>query len=111
MHGQGFRDHKLVDPLTEPGHTDLTANVDFSYLRQAFEEHAKPFGPLDQRSFLLRLGLEPRLAGLQKGKSAEKQAELKKAAMRLVDSTGMGKQYKAMAVLPKDAPSWFPFDA
>lgn len=27
-----------MDPLTEPGHTDLTANVDFSYLSEAMAD-------------------------------------------------------------------------
>jgi len=35
---QGFRKHQVVDPLTEPGHTDLTANVDFSYLAESMSE-------------------------------------------------------------------------
>ena len=35
---QGFRKHQVVDPLTEPGHTDLTANVDFAYLAEAMSE-------------------------------------------------------------------------
>ena len=30
---QAFRDHKLHDPLCEPGTADLTADVDFSYLK------------------------------------------------------------------------------
>lgn len=27
-----------MDPLSEPGHTDLTANVDFSYLAEAISD-------------------------------------------------------------------------
>ena len=35
---RGFRQHQLVDPLSQPGDTDLTANVDFSRLRSAMAE-------------------------------------------------------------------------
>ena len=35
---QGFRKHQIVDPLSEPGHTDLTANVDFSFLAEAISD-------------------------------------------------------------------------
>lgn len=38
---QGFRKHQVVDPLSEPGHTDLTANVDFSYLAEALGDLGK----------------------------------------------------------------------
>lgn len=39
---RGFRKHEVVDPLTEPGHTDLTANVDFAYLAEALAENSEP---------------------------------------------------------------------
>ena len=32
---QGFKNHKLHDVLVDPGTADMTANVDFSYLRHA----------------------------------------------------------------------------
>lgn len=31
---QAFRRHALHDPLSEPGTADLTADVDFSYLKK-----------------------------------------------------------------------------
>ena len=30
---QAFKDHKLHDPLIDPGSADLTADVDFRYLK------------------------------------------------------------------------------
>ena len=32
---QAFREHKLFDPLCEPGKADLTADVDFKYVSQS----------------------------------------------------------------------------
>jgi hypothetical protein len=32
-----------VDPLSEPGHTDLTANVDFSYIKEALSDLGSSF--------------------------------------------------------------------
>lgn len=43
---QGFRKHQIVDPLEAPGHTDLTANVDFSYLSEAMADLGTSFVPL-----------------------------------------------------------------
>ncbi|TNY18197.1 S-adenosyl-L-methionine-dependent methyltransferase [Rhodotorula diobovata] len=108
---RGFRKHQVVDPLTEPGHTDLTANVDFSYLAESMSEFATTHGPLPQSRFLTSLGLEPRLAGLLRGASSDaRRREIESAAKRLVDVGGMGSQYKVMAVTPKGAKDVFPFD-
>lgn len=38
---QGFRKHELHDPLLEPGSADLTADVDFSYLKGCAKEGTK----------------------------------------------------------------------
>ncbi|ORY91491.1 S-adenosyl-L-methionine-dependent methyltransferase [Leucosporidium creatinivorum] len=98
---RGFRKHQVVDPLSEPGHTDLTANVDFSYLAEAMGDLATSHGPLPQSTFLTSLGLQPRLAGLLRAATPERKKEIESAAKRLIDSTGMGSQYKVMAITPK----------
>ena len=38
---QAFKQHKLHDPLEEPGSADLTADVDFSYLQQVAGNQGK----------------------------------------------------------------------
>ncbi|GAA5893119.1 class I SAM-dependent methyltransferase [Sporobolomyces salmoneus] len=99
---RGFRKHQVVDPLTEPGHTDLTANVDFSYLAEALSEFATPHGPLPQSAFLTSLGLAPRLAALMKNAtSEERKKEIDSSGKRLIDGLGMGGQYKVMGITPK----------
>ncbi|GAA5877005.1 hypothetical protein JCM3774_006873 [Rhodotorula dairenensis] len=99
---RGFRKHQVVDPLTEPGHTDLTANVDFAYLAEAMSDSAETPGPISQGRFLTALGLQPRLAALlRSAPTEERRKEIESAAKRLVDKTGMGEQYKIMGVVPK----------
>jgi NADH dehydrogenase [ubiquinone] 1 alpha subcomplex assembly factor 7 len=34
---QAFRHHKIVNVFDTPGSADLTANVDFAYLREAMQ--------------------------------------------------------------------------
>ena len=34
---QAFKNHELHDPLIEPGSADLTADVDFTYLKQCIK--------------------------------------------------------------------------
>ncbi|GAA5864321.1 hypothetical protein JCM1840_006742 [Sporobolomyces johnsonii] len=113
---RGFRKHHVVDPLTEPGHTDLTANVDFSYLAEAMSEFATAHGPVPQSRFLTSLGLMPRLAALMRAApSDERRRDIEGAAKRLVDEAGMGGQYKVLGVTPKrnegaGGAECFPFD-
>jgi len=58
---QGFRNHQLHDPLVDPGSADLTADVDFSYFRACLENKLLTFGPVTQRDFLKRMGVDVRL--------------------------------------------------
>lgn len=56
-------------------------------------------GPLSQRSFLLHMGIGARVAALQRtAASPERGVALEKAAARLVDGAGMGREYKVMGV-------------
>ncbi|GAA6019158.1 hypothetical protein JCM10207_006565 [Rhodosporidiobolus poonsookiae] len=101
---RGFRKHQVVDPLSEPGHTDLTANVDFSYLAEAMGDFVSTHGPLTQTRFLTSLGLQPRLAALLRAApTEERRKEIESAARRLVDMGGMGGQYRVMGVTPRRA--------
>lgn len=55
---RGFRDHQPVDPLTGPGRTDITYDVDFSRVMDVARDHelrVDAFGP--QERLLVHLGL------------------------------------------------------
>lgn len=58
---QGFCGHKLHDVLTAPGTADLTADVDFSYLRRIAQERVATLGPIKQHEFLQNMGIDIRL--------------------------------------------------
>ncbi|XP_072558719.1 protein arginine methyltransferase NDUFAF7, mitochondrial isoform X2 [Paramormyrops kingsleyae] len=58
---RGFRGHKLHDPLEAPGTADLTADVDFSYLRRMAGTGVACLGPITQRHFLHNMGISIRL--------------------------------------------------
>lgn len=109
---RGFRKHKVVDLFEEPGTADLTANVDFAYLRESLEGVAETAGPITQAKFLLSLGLEPRLDKLlSSATNAEQRKRIQDGAKRLIDKTGMGTQYQVMAVVkgPAGEDDIYPF--
>ena len=93
--------HAFADPLSSPGLVDVTAHVDFQAAAQAAENMgARAHGPIEQREFLRRLGIEARAAALKKVAQGQKVAEIDAALARLTGDgrTGMGELFKAMAI-------------
>ncbi|KAJ2924876.1 hypothetical protein H1R20_g12218, partial [Candolleomyces eurysporus] len=96
---RAFKQHKIVDTFDQPGECDLTANVDFAYLKEAMSGLVSTHGPLTQSSFLERMGLPIRVDALLRGaKSEERRKVIQDAASRLVDLNGMGKEYKVLGI-------------
>ncbi|XP_028252342.1 protein arginine methyltransferase NDUFAF7, mitochondrial [Parambassis ranga] len=58
---RGFRGHQLHDVLSSPGSADLTADVDFSYLRRTAGGGVACLGPVTQRMFLRNMGIDTRM--------------------------------------------------
>ncbi|HML11863.1 MAG TPA: SAM-dependent methyltransferase [Xanthobacteraceae bacterium] len=82
--------HGFADPLATPGAVDLTAHVDFAALaRTAKAAGARAHGPVSQRDFLRRLGIEARAAALRANASAAQAADIAAALARL---TGPGRE-------------------
>lgn len=121
---RGIRQHKMVSPFESAGTTDLSADVDFLALAES-AINASPgvevHGPVDQARFLTAMGIEERASQLVKravdeeraGKTGESKGELGELAKRiesgwkrLVDTgpQGMGRLYKALAILPYKPP-------
>jgi SAM-dependent MidA family methyltransferase len=97
---QAVTRHGYADPLRAPGEVDLTAHVDFAALGQRVETMgARAHGPVTQRDFLLRLGIEKRAATLKARASKEKVPEIDSALARLTaPGRGMGKLFKVLGV-------------
>uniref|UniRef100_UPI0037E7A787 protein arginine methyltransferase NDUFAF7, mitochondrial n=1 Tax=Semicossyphus pulcher TaxID=241346 RepID=UPI0037E7A787 len=58
---RGFKGHQLHDVLSSPGSADLTADVDFSYLRRMAGGGVACLGPVTQRVFLKNMGIDSRM--------------------------------------------------
>jgi NADH dehydrogenase [ubiquinone] 1 alpha subcomplex assembly factor 7 len=103
---RGIRSHQTVSPFTAPGLVDLSADVDFLALAESALD-ASPgvevHGPVEQSFFLSTMGIKERAERLLKGaKDEETRKRLETGWKRLIDRgpNGMGKTYKAMAILP-----------
>ncbi len=58
-----------------------------------------PHGPIPQRTFLERMGIERRPEALVRAaKTEERRATIRDSEKRLTDPTGMGEEYKVLGV-------------
>jgi len=107
---QAVRGHDFADPLEVPGEADLSAHVDFADLaRRAKAAGLKPFGPLPQRDFLMKLGLELRRDRLLQQANLEQNQAIVTGVDRLIDPSAMGHLFKVLAVTSLTIPPPPPF--
>ena len=117
---RGIRSHQRISPFDSPGVVDVSADVDFLALAESAINSSpgvEVHGPVDQARFLTAMGIEARAAQLVKtavdkersGATGQERGELGEMAKRiesgwkrLVDRgpQGMGRLYKAMAIVP-----------
>lgn len=98
---RGFRNHQLVDPLEEPGSSDLTADVDFAFLQNITNDKLLSLGPVSQRSFLKQLQIDVRLEVLLKSCKNEKEKnDILSGYHMIMDSDKMGECFKVFSLFP-----------
>ncbi|KAI7895932.1 S-adenosyl-L-methionine-dependent methyltransferase [Mucor mucedo] len=97
---RAIKDHKIIHPMCDPGSADLSADVDFSFLKQAILQGSgvSAYGPITQKDFLQSLGIQARIEQLFKNaKSSAARKTLLDGAERLMDPELMGRIYKVLA--------------
>ncbi|KAI5608062.1 protein arginine methyltransferase NDUFAF7, mitochondrial precursor [Silurus asotus] len=97
---RGFKRHKLHDVLEAPGSADLTADVDFSYLRKMAGDAVVCFGPITQRAFLKNMGIDTRLQVLLRScNDSSTRAQLVHGYSMLTDPDKMGHRFQFFSLL------------
>ncbi|KAI8368355.1 S-adenosyl-L-methionine-dependent methyltransferase [Choanephora cucurbitarum] len=97
---RAIKSHKIINPMSDPGTADLSADVDFSFLKTAVSPTSdiSTYGPITQGEFLVSLGIQTRVEQLFKNqKTAAGRKTLLDGAERLVDPEAMGRIYKVLA--------------
>ncbi|XP_051469808.1 protein arginine methyltransferase NDUFAF7, mitochondrial isoform X2 [Apus apus] len=98
---RGFRNHKLHDVLKDPGTADLTADVDFSYLRKMTQGRTATLGPIKQQEFLKNMGIDLRLQVLlQNSRDTATREQLLHSYDMLMNPKKMGDCFNFFALLP-----------
>ncbi|KAF8931199.1 NADH dehydrogenase [ubiquinone] complex I, assembly factor 7 [Podila verticillata] len=107
---RGIHKHKFTHVLTQPGNVDLSADVDFKYLKQATEELVDCHGSITQAHLLHSLGIGARLDMLLAKATAARREGLISSYHRLVDPKEMGNVYRVMAMTPLGSPTPVAFE-
>ena len=106
---QAVRRHTYVDPLADPGASDITAHVQFAALAdKARAAGFRTHGPMPQAEFFGRLGMAERAARLMAARPASAN-QIEAGVQRLMAPGGMGGQFKVLIVRSPQLPSPEPF--
>ncbi|XP_036728368.1 protein arginine methyltransferase NDUFAF7, mitochondrial isoform X2 [Balaenoptera musculus] len=98
---RGFCGHRLHDVLIAPGTADLTADVDFSYLRRTSQGKVASLGPVKQQTFLRNMGIDVRLKVLlDKSDEPSLRQQLLQGYDMLMNPTKMGERFNFFALIP-----------
>ncbi|XP_054557179.1 protein arginine methyltransferase NDUFAF7, mitochondrial isoform X2 [Talpa occidentalis] len=98
---RGFCGHNLHDVLIAPGTADLTADVDFSYLRRMAQGKVASLGPIKQHTFLKNMGIDVRLKVLlDKSNEPSLKQQLFQGYDMLMNPKKMGERFNFFALLP-----------
>nr|XP_005893806.1 PREDICTED: NADH dehydrogenase [ubiquinone] complex I, assembly factor 7 isoform X2 [Bos mutus] len=98
---RGFCGHRLHDVLTAPGTADLTADVDFSYLRRMSQGKVASLGPIEQQTFLRNMGIDVRLKILlDKTDDPSLRQQLLQGYNMLMNPMKMGERFNFLALVP-----------
>ena len=101
---QALHQHHYADPLADPGQADLTAHVNFDYLRALAKAHGLGATPIAQQGgFLAALGLDMRAQTLAQA-SPTRQAQILAERDRLTAADQMGHLFKVLGVRGPNCP-------
>ena len=100
---QAIKDHKYINPLKEPGTSDLSAKVDFTLIKNIAKElQANIYGPLKQNIFLKNLGIDIRCKQLIKN-NPDKEKTILEDYHRLTSYDQMGNLFEAIMITSKES--------
>lgn len=101
---QAVKKHHSVSIFDAPGETDLTAHVNFETVGTfAMQQGLTVHGPVPQGDYLRRVGIEARMAVLNKNATDRQIEDLKKSINRLTGYDQMGQLFKVMAIASNPA--------
>jgi NADH dehydrogenase [ubiquinone] 1 alpha subcomplex assembly factor 7 len=97
---RAFKAHQLHDPLQDAGQADLTADVDFDYLKRQSGSNTLTYGPVPQSQYLTQLGIQIR-CNLLKDQNSKVAKDVDASLEMLISPDKMGSRFKFFSIFPK----------
>ncbi|ALE03578.1 class I SAM-dependent methyltransferase [Bartonella ancashensis] len=101
---QAISKHKFSDVFSAPGKHDLTSHVDFFFLKKIASQQGCFSMVLEQRDFLLKMGILERAKKLSYNKDIRIQNKIQQDIERLTSPDQMGRLFKVLCVSDKNIP-------
>ena len=93
---QALKNHKYSNIFKDLGQSDITAHVNFAYLKEIAQKENLQTWLINQKEFLESLGIEIRRKNLIKDKSTKEQDLINSSINRLIDKDQMGELFKVL---------------
>jgi len=94
---QSVKNHKKVNPLFSPGHSDITSHLNFKLFYELLKNNNLSVSKItNQSEFLKKMGILERANILSKKMTFKAKADMYYRLKRLLDSEEMGKLFKVL---------------
>ena len=100
---QSVRKHRFVNPLFDPGHSDITSHINFKLFHQILKKHDLNVKKITtQNEFLKKIGILERANILSEKMTFRAKANMFYRLKRLLDYKGMGGLFKVIFAQKKN---------
>jgi len=100
---QSVKKHRYINPLSKPGHSDITSHINFELFHKILKKNNLYVEKItDQNEFLKKIGILERAHILSKKMTFKAKANMFYRLKRLLDYREMGGLYKVLFAQKKD---------
>ena len=100
---KSIRKHKIISPFKKIGSSDLSTHVNFNLIKKISNQfNLVTHGPINQKNFLINLGIMYRAKTLFKNANNNQKKNLEKGLDFLINEKKMGKIFNVISISNKN---------
>ncbi len=99
---KSIKKHKIISPLKNIGNSDISTHVNFDLIKEISKKfNLISYGPINQKEFLIKLGILHRAAILIKNANSRQKKIVKNGLDQLINKNKMGKIFNVISISNK----------